>query len=93
MNNAIKLNVLVFPVTIRDERTGTKSDDTIILTKNQLRAAQTVGQSSKELIYRLCNREGYRGLDIGKPKKREILVDIYAHGDEIVVEGDGRLDR
>ena len=46
MNNAISINVRVFPVTIRDERTGATSEDTIVLTKNQLKASQVVGQSS-----------------------------------------------
>lgn len=92
MNNTINTNVRVFQVTIRDERTGTVSKDTVVLTKGQLRAAQTVGQSSKELICRIFNREGYTVLDIGKAVKRDIPVDLYIHGDEIVIEGDGRLD-
>ena len=92
MNNQIVIQTLTFPVSLRDERTGSVSMDTVVLTKHQLRAAQVVGQSSKELICRIFNREGYRVLDIGKAVKRDIPVDLYVHGDEIVIEGDGRLE-
>lgn len=94
MNNTININVRVFPVSLRDERTGAVSEDTVVLTKGQLRAAQAVGQSSKELICRIFNREGYNVLDIGKAVKRTIPVDLYANvtNDEIVIEGDGRLE-
>ena len=93
MNNPININVRVFHVSLRDERTGAVSEDTVVLTKGQLRAAQTVGQSSKELICRIFNREGYRVMDIGKAIKRTISVDLYATAvdGEIVIEGDARL--
>ena len=42
----------------------------------QLQAAQLVGQSSNELIHRLFNRQGYKVLEIGKPVKKEIVVDL-----------------
>ena len=94
MNNTININVRVFPVSIRDERTGAVSMDTIVITKGQLQAAQTVGQSSKELICRIFNRKGYRVLDIGKAVKRDIPVDLYATAidGEIMIEGDARLE-
>jgi len=50
----------VFHVRKRDERTGEVSEDAIAFTKDELRAAQLVGESSKELIYRAYNRAGYR---------------------------------
>ena len=94
MNNTININVRVFPVSLRDERTGAVSMDTVVLTKGQLRAAQTVGQSSKELICRIFSREGYRVLDIGKAVKRTIPLDLYATAadGEIVIESDARLE-
>ena len=92
MNNQIVISTRTFSVSLRDERTGAVSMDTVVLTKGQLRAAQVVGQSSKELICRIFNREGYRVLDIGKAVKRNIPVDLYVHGDEIVIEGDARLE-
>lgn len=94
MNNTINIGIRVFPVTVKDERTGGVSEETIVLTRQQLRAAQTVGQSSKELIGRMFSRQGCRVVDIGKAVKREILVDLYADTakGEIVIEGDARLE-
>lgn len=37
---------------------------------------QRSGEKSVELIYRLFNRQGYKVLDIGKPVKKEIVVDL-----------------
>lgn len=77
METTITLQVRAFPVTIRDQRTGEESENTIIFTKQQLRAAQIVGQSSKELIRREYDRKGYTVLDIGKADKRQIELDLY----------------
>ena len=65
-----------FPVTIRDGRTGAEMQDYITLDKAQLQAAQLVGQSSKELICRLYNRQGFRVLKIGKAEKGNIKVNL-----------------
>lgn len=65
-----------FTVQIRDERTGETRQDTIVISKEQLQAAQLCGQSSKELIYRHYNRAGFTVLDIGKAEKRTILLDL-----------------
>ena len=92
MNNVINITVRVFPVTIMDERTREVSAESIVLTRQQLQAAQLIGESSKELIHRLYNRQGYRVADIGKPIKRTISIDLYHTGDEIVAEGDARTD-
>lgn len=86
MNNTITINVRVFSVTIRDERSGDVSTDTITLTRQQLQAAQLVGQSSAELIYRIFNRQGYRVLEIGRPVKRVVVLDL----DKLVRESEAR---
>lgn len=80
MQTELKVQVRAFPVVIKDQYTGEASRDLIVLDKEQLRAAQLVGQSSKELIYRLYNRQGFQVLDIGSPVKREIelkLKELY----------------
>lgn len=77
MNNKIEIPVRVFPVTTRDERTGALEDGTIVLTKQQLNAAQIVGQSSTELIRRIYNRQGFRVLEIRKPFKKTVQVDLF----------------
>lgn len=76
MTNEITMQARAYSVTLEDQRSGEKSVELIVLDKQQLQAAQIVGQSSNELIYRLFNRRGYRVLDIGKPVKKEIVVDL-----------------
>lgn len=93
MNNTISIQVRAFPVTTVDQRTGAVAKDHIVLTKTQLQAAQTVGQSSTELICRLFGRQGYHVTDIGKPIRRTVCVDLYQSGYEIIIEGDARTDR
>ena len=62
-----------FDVRIQDNRTGEITEDQI---KHQLQAAQTVDQSSKELIHRTYARRGFQVLDIGKAAKCEALLDL-----------------
>lgn len=76
MKNDVTIQVRAYSVTVEDQRSGEKSVELIALDKQQLQAAQIVGQSSNELIYRLFNRQGYKVLDIGKPVKKEIVVDL-----------------
>jgi len=80
MKNEIILNLRQFPVLVYDSRKDIGTEETIVVTvaKNQLQAAQIVGQSSKELIERLCDRQGFTVLDIGKPVKRAVTVDLLA---------------
>ena len=75
-----------FTVQIKDERTGEVRQDTIVLSKQQLQAAQMVGESSKELIYRYYNRAGFRVLDIGKAEKRTIPLDLDGIFREVMVD-------
>lgn len=76
MKTEIKITVRAYPVKIRDERTGEKMDDTIVLTKQKIQAVATIGMSDRDLIFRLYNRQGYHVLDVGRPKKKEIIVDL-----------------
>lgn len=76
MKSFENIPVRIFPVKIRDKRSGIETDDEIILTKAILTAAQAVGESSKELIHRAYDRKGYRVLKIGKVRKLTITVDL-----------------
>ena len=86
MKTNLTIQVRAFPVTIKDERTGDTTVDTTVIDKAQLQAAQIVGQSSKELIQWLYNRQGFKVLEIGIPTKRTITVDLGElyrfHGEE-----------
>ncbi|MCI8915614.1 MAG: hypothetical protein HFF26_02965 [Oscillospiraceae bacterium] len=76
MKNEIILNLRQFPVLAHDDRQGGEAAITVTVTKDQLRAAQIVGQSSTELICRLCERQGYTVTEIGKPDKVAVTVDL-----------------
>lgn len=93
MKTEITLTMRRFPVVIKDERTGEVLRDTITFDKDTLNAAQRVGQSSKELIYRMYNKCGFKVLEIGKPERGNVAVDLGklfdagrqeagAHGDD-----------
>lgn len=85
MKTYIEIAVRAFPVKVKDERNGRLSSDAIILEKSRLQAAQLVGIDSKELIYRIYNRQGFKVLEIGKPVKRDITIDleqIYTQGNK-----------
>ena len=77
MKTTATMYLRAFTVRIQDQRTGETSEDVIVFDKAQLHAAQVIGQSSKELIFRAYNEKGYTVLDIGKADKQEIELDLY----------------
>ena len=77
MKTTATMYLRAFTVRIQDQRTGEPSEDVIVFDKAQLQAAQVIGQSSKELIFRAYNEKGYTVLDIGKADKQEIELDLY----------------
>lgn len=92
MKTYMEINIRVFPVKIKDERTGIKMEDTIVLEKARLQAAQLVGIDSKELIRRVYNQQGYKVLDIGKPIKQELTIDLkrlYNQNMDLSARGQG----
>ena len=76
MKTNISIEARRFPVTLRDERTGEIIQSSIILDKQRLQAAQLVGQSSKELIHRFYNHQGFRLLEIGTPERRSLNLSL-----------------
>jgi redox-regulated HSP33 family molecular chaperone len=76
MKTEYTVQARAFQVVIKDQRTGDERSDLVVLDKPMLQAAELVGQSSKDLIYRLYNRQGYRVLEIGKPERRSITVNL-----------------
>ncbi len=88
MKTNITIEARRFPVELMDERTGCASLEFIVLDKRQLQAAQMVGQSSKELIRRIYNRQGFRVLEIGTPERRSIdlnLDELWKQHDKAVI--------
>ena len=76
LHKACLLYTSAFPVIVENTETQEVKKDIIVLTKEHLRAAQLVGQSSKELITRICANEGYRVVEIGKPAKRDVTFNL-----------------
>lgn len=76
MKTDITIEARRFPVELLDERIGCASLEYIVLDKRQLQAAQMVGQSSKELIQHIYNRQGFRVLEIGTPERRSISLNL-----------------
>lgn len=88
MKTNITIEARRFPLELMDERTGAPSLEYIVLDKRQLQAAQMVGQSSKELIRRIYNRQGFRVLEIGTPERRSIdlnLDELWKQHDKAVI--------
>lgn len=76
MENIITIEARCFPVLSKNLHTDQAVADVIVLSKQQLQAAQYVGQSSKELIFRIYRRKGFEVVSIGKPQKKTISVDL-----------------
>lgn len=76
MQNKIMINLRAFPITVKDIRDGKTYEQLLVLDKAQLQAAQIVGQSSRELIERICTRQGFKVLEIGTPRKYPLTVDL-----------------
>lgn len=77
IRNKITIETRCFGVTV-DDANGVTLHRHIVLSKEQLQAAQLVGESSKELIHRICNRNGYVVIDIDKPERKTITVEMDA---------------
>lgn len=75
MNLTATIEARRFPVTVRTYDAGTVTHDFIVLTKDQLRAAGLIGKSSKEIIAWAYSGIG-EVLDIGKPERRSIRMDM-----------------
>ena len=75
VESIVRISALRFPVEVQDGANGTETV-MVILTKEQLNAARIIGESSKEVIHRLCGRKGYKVVDIGKPERRTLEVNL-----------------
>lgn len=80
MKNTIEISVRRFPVIVYDKRSPVDIPlaETVTLSKQQLQAAMTCGISSNELITRICEKRGYKVLEIGTPDKVTLTVDLDA---------------
>lgn len=75
ITSIVKIAVLRFPVTVEDMN-GETDIIPVILTKEQLQAAQIIGESSKEVIKRMCGKRGLKVSDIGKAERKTLEFDL-----------------
>ena len=76
MISEIKIPVRVYTVTLKDTRTGEVRKDRIILEKSRLQAGALFDLGDEDIICRIYNRQGYRVLEIDKPHKVELTIDL-----------------
>lgn len=76
MKTEIKIPVRGYQVTLKDTRTGEVMEDTIVLEKSRLQAGALFELGDEDIIYRIYNRKGYRVLDISKPRKVDLSIDL-----------------
>ena len=72
----VTLNLRKFPVVVKCVATGEVRRDEITVDKETLEAARRVGQSSRELIYRMYRKAGFRVLEIGKPERGNFTISL-----------------
>ena len=79
MKTSKKIKIVVYPVKLKDNRTGEHLDDLIVLDADWLRICGSEGLNicdDKHMIYRACNLKGYEVLEIGKRRKVQLDVDL-----------------
>lgn len=76
MMTNITIDARCFTVRVKDQRTGEKISDMIVLDKQQLKVAETMGLKAEDLICHRYNEQGYKVLEIGKAIKHTITLDL-----------------
>ena len=76
MKTEITITARSYRVEIRDNRTGEKSTDTIVLDKARLQAGGLLGLSDEDIIRRIYNREGFYVKETSAPTKRTFTIDL-----------------
>ncbi len=79
----IEIHLLRFYARVWDPAAETNREEPVTLTKDHLRAAGLVGQSSKELIRRVCERRGLQLLEAGKAERRTIAFNLDSLWDSL----------
>ncbi len=96
MKTEINIPVRAYQVELKDTRTGKLLTDTIVLEKSRIQAAALFNMGDKDIICRTYNHKGFRVLEIGKPEKLELTIDLEeaccAMMLQIAQENDGVID-
>lgn len=92
MKTELSIHLRAFRVRVSDPTHGAR-DEVIVLDKSQLQAAQLVGQSSKELICRICEKAGLSVLEIGKADKHTVTLNLEELHQSISVTGKREIEK
>ena len=92
MHTGLNIHLRAFRVRVSDPTHGER-DEVIVLDKSQLQAAQLVGQSSKELICRICEKAGLSVLEIGKADKHTVTLNLEELHQSISVTGKREIEK
>lgn len=79
MKTTTEIKAFAYPVRLKDQRTGERIQDTIVIPKEWLQLCGSEGlniQDDKRLIFRAYNVRGYEVLEIGKRTTLSLTVDL-----------------
>ena len=79
MRTTTKINAYAYPVTLKDNRTGERMKDTIVLPKEWLQICGSDGlniSDDRNMIYRAYNVRGYEVIEIGKRSSIQLSIDL-----------------
>ena len=92
MHTELNVHLRAFHIRVSDPTYGERGE-VIVLDKSQLQAAQLVGQSSKELIDRICEKAGVSVLEIGKAEKCTVTLNLEELYQSISVTGKREIEK
>lgn len=76
MESTIKIALRAIPVRVKDQRTGTITEDIIVLDKKRLQAAELCGIGCKGMIFNSYSRKGFKVLEVGEAVKRNVTLNL-----------------
>ena len=77
MKTKFMIHLRAFHVRVCDPgRNHEEREELIVIPKEQLQAIQMVGQSSTELIERICDRAQLSVISIGRVEKRSVSLNL-----------------
>jgi len=79
MRTTTKINAYAYPVTLKDNRTGERLQDTIVIPKEWLQICGSDGlniSDDKSMVFRAYNVRGYEVIEIGKRRSIQLAIDL-----------------
>ena len=86
MHNTIQIQIRAYTVELRDIRTGETVKDSVILTKEQVKAAADTRLTLEGILKAVYERDGYRVTGISAPVKRQIAIGLCVNNEGEIVQ-------